>query len=76
MTQRNVEWLLGRLLTDEELRTAFIRDPAATLADLRGQGWELTPTEVDALVSADMAVWRDLARRVPARLKRCSLRTK
>lgn len=76
MTQRNVEWLLGRLLTDEELRTAFIREPAATLAALQGQGWELTPTEVEALVSADMAVWRDLPRRIPARLKRCSLRTK
>ncbi len=65
MTQRNVEWLLGRLLTDEDLRTAFVRDPATTLGELQGQGWELTPTEVEALVSADMAVWRDLARTHP-----------
>lgn len=76
MTQRNVERLLGRLLTDEDLRTAFIRQPAETLAELQQQGWELTPTEIEALVSGDAAMWRDLARRIPARLQRCSLKTR
>ncbi len=76
MTQRNVEWLLGRLLTDEELRTDFIRHPANTLEELQRQGWELTATEVEALLSGDAAMWRDLARRIPSRLQRCSLRTR
>ena len=76
MTQRNVEWLLGRLLTDEELRTAFIRQPAETLEALQRQGWELTATEIEALLSGDAAMWRDLARRIPSRLQRCSLRTR
>ena len=75
MSQRNVECLLGRLLTDEELRTAFVREPADTLAALQRQGWDLTATEVDALISGDPAMWRDIARRIPSRLQRSSLRT-
>jgi hypothetical protein len=75
VTQRNVEWLLGRLMTDEDLRTAFIRDPSTTLDDLSRQGWELTRTEREALLSKDPATWRDLAQQIPARLKRCSLKT-
>jgi hypothetical protein len=75
MTQRNVEWLLGRLLTDEELRSTFIRDPASTLEEFQRQGWELTATEVEALLSGDPLMWRDLARHIPRRLQRCSLKT-
>lgn len=76
MTQRNVEWLVGRLLTDEELRRSFIREPASTLEQLQRQGWELTATEVEALLSGDPTMWRDLARRIPPRLQRCSLKTR
>jgi hypothetical protein len=75
MTQRNVEWLLGRLMTDEDLRSAFIARPAETLDELSGQGWDLTATEREALLSKDPATWRDLAQQIPARLKRCSLKT-
>jgi hypothetical protein len=74
MSQRSVEWLLGRLLTDEDLRTEFIRNPAETLATLQRQGWDLNASEVEALLSGNSAMWRDLAERIPARLKRCSLR--
>jgi hypothetical protein len=74
MSQRTVERLLGRLLTDEDLRTAFVRDPAGTLESLRQEGWELSAAEVDALVSGPPAMWREIASRIPARLKRCSLR--
>lgn len=76
MTQRNVERLLGRLLTDEELRSAFIRHPEETIEELRRQGWDLTATEVEAFLSGDPAMWRDLARHVPSRLQRCSLKTR
>jgi hypothetical protein len=75
MTQRNVEWLLGRLMTDEDLRSAFIAHPAATLDELSRQGWDLTTTEREALLSKDPATWRELAQQIPARLKRCSLKT-
>lgn len=75
MSQRSVEWLLGRLLTDEELRTRFIRQPAETLGDLQQQGWALSAAEIDALLSSSPAMWRELASRIPSRLQRCSLRT-
>ena len=74
MSQRSIEWLLGRLLTDEDLRTAFIRDPADTVARLQRQGWDFNAAEIEALLSGDSAMWRELAERIPARLKRCSLR--
>ena len=76
MSQRSVEWLLGRLLTDEDLRTEFIRQPAEALAALQRQGWELTASEVEALLSGPPVMWRDMAERIPSRLRRCSLRTK
>lgn len=75
MSQRNVEWLLGRLLTDEDLRTAFIRQPREALATLQQQGLELTTGEMEALLSADPTMWRDMSSRVPSQLRRCSLRT-
>lgn len=76
MSQRHIERLVGRLLTDEELRSAFIRRPAETLDELSGQGWEISAVERDALLGEDPAIWRDLARRIPSRLQRCSLREK
>jgi hypothetical protein len=75
MAQRNVEILIGRLLTDEDLRRRFMREPRATLDEFRQQGWELTAGEVDALLSPDASVWSDMARRIPSKLQRCSLRS-
>ena len=46
MTQRGVEILIRKLLTDEELRQAFQRDPQATLLRLQGQGLELSSLEL------------------------------
>ena len=45
MAQRTVETLIGRLITDEQFRAAFLANPAATLLDLRSRGLELTDTE-------------------------------
>ena len=75
MSQRNVEILIGRLLTDEDLRRSFTREPAATLDEFCQQGWELTPSEIEALLSQDVAIWSEMARRIPSKLQRCSLRT-
>ncbi len=75
MTQRAVEGLLGRLLTDEDLRTAFLRDARQTLETLRDEGCELSPAEIEAFLSRPPAMWREMASRIPDRLKKCSLRT-
>jgi hypothetical protein len=74
MSQRTVERVVGRLITDEEFRVQFTRRPQQTLAVLVEQGWELTPIEVDALVQTDTKLWSDSARRINPRLQRSSLK--
>lgn len=74
MSQRNVEILIGRLLTDEELRLRFSQAPLATLLDLCERGCELTRGEIDALVETDIQLWSRVAAKLPSRLQRCSLR--
>ena len=74
MSQRNVELLIGRLVTDEDLRRRFARAPFEALAEFVDQGWELTRGEIDALVQIDVSLWSRAAARLPSRLQRCSLR--
>jgi hypothetical protein len=73
MAQRTVQLIIGQLLTDEELRTAFLEQPAATLAGLRERGFELTNAELDALAQTDRRLWRSGPKWVDARLQRCRL---
>lgn len=75
MSHRTIERVIGRLLTDEELRFEFTRAPKQTLEALVEQGWELTRVEVDALIKIDVRVWSDTAARIDSRLQRCSLKT-
>jgi hypothetical protein len=75
MSQRTIERVIGRLLTDEELRDEFIRSPRRTLAELNEQGWELNRLEVDALLAISTSLWSDVAARIDPRLQRCSLKT-
>jgi hypothetical protein len=75
MSHRTVERVIGRLLTDEELRLKFTRFPNRTLAELGEQGWELTRIEVDALLRIEIRLWSDVAARIDPRLQRCSLKT-
>lgn len=73
MAQRIVEWLIGRLTTDEQFRTSFLLDPQGTLAELRDRGFELTPTEVAALIETDPGVWARTAQSLDPRLQKASL---
>jgi hypothetical protein len=70
-----IERVIGRLLTDEELRLQFTRFPRQTVAELGEQGWELSRLEVDALLAIDVRLWTDVAARIDPRLQRCSLKT-
>lgn len=74
MSQRAVEILMGRLLTDEELRTRFLAQPFETLSEFSQKGYELSAGEIDALLHTDADLWTDGAERIPPRLQRCSLR--
>lgn len=42
MTQRSIEMVIGRLVTDEELRQASLSDPHLALSDLLERGTHLT----------------------------------
>jgi hypothetical protein len=75
MSQRTIERVIGRLLTDEELRFKFTRSPRRTLAELSEQGWELSRLELDALLTIEVGLWTEVARRIDSRLQRCSLKT-
>jgi hypothetical protein len=74
MSHRTIERIIGRLLTDQELRLKFTRSPKRTLAELGEQGWELTRIEVDALLTIELRLWSEVAGRIDPRLQRCSLR--
>ena len=72
MSQRTIERVIGRLLTDEELRHQFTRCPRRTLVQLNEQGWELSRLEVDALLAIEIGLWSEVAARIDSRLQRCS----
>ena len=75
MSHRTIERVIGRLLTDEELRQDFIGAPRRTLAELSEQGWELSRLEVDALLATEIGLWAEVAVRIDPRLQRCNLKT-
>jgi hypothetical protein len=74
VTQRNVEQLIGRLLTDEEFREAFMADPEQSLRDVLERGTHLTALEIEALVDIDPKLWRQAARKIDARLQKARLK--
>lgn len=76
MSQRTVELVIGRLLTDEELRLRFAHEPLATLAEFCERGFDLTRGEIDALLQIEATVWGQTAERIHPRLQRSSLRLK
>jgi HAMP domain-containing protein len=75
MSQKTVQLVIGRLLTDEDLRVRFVERPFETLTELQEQGFELTRDEIEALAQSDARMWASMARRIHPRLQRCSLRS-
>ncbi len=75
MAQRIIEMLIGRLITDEEFRTEFLKDPENTLTQLSELGLELSRTEVAALVSTDPTLWSRAADAIDPRLQKASFKT-
>lgn len=72
---RSIEILIGRLVTDEDFRAAFRRDPRAALVKASAWGLELSVGEVGALLDTDRTLWDRVARELDARLQKASLRT-
>ncbi len=76
MSQKTVHLVIARLITDEDVRQRFLRDPGDTLRGFREQGFDLTDGEMDALLETDRGVWAAAAARIDPRLQRCSVRAK
>ena len=75
MTHQNVELLIGKLVTDEELREAFQQNPRAVLVWLlRHQGLQLSALEIEALESIKRSDLSALAELIDRRLQKASLR--
>ena len=74
MTQRSIEIVIGRLLTDEDFRQTFLRHPQRALGDLLDRGTHLTHAEIAALVDIDASLWVRVADRIDPRLQKASLK--
>jgi hypothetical protein len=72
VAQRNVEIVIGRLITDEAFRTAFFKDPAKTLTRFMESGYELTSLEIVALKATHANVWAQAAEQIDPRLQKIS----
>ena len=73
VAQRSVEILVGKLLTDEAFREAFLMDPSPALQVFHEAGHELTKFEIAALLAAPAEFWKDVAREIDPRLQKANL---
>jgi len=74
VAQRSIETVIGRLLTDDEFRETFVRDPIQALDELRQRGMDLTSVEIRALTGIDSRLWGQVADRIDPRLQKASLK--
>jgi hypothetical protein len=70
MSQRDVEQAIGRLVTDEEFRRDFYRDPPHACV---GLGIQLTKEELEAVMATPRSALADLASRLDDRVRRLNL---
>jgi hypothetical protein len=75
VAQRNVEVVIGRLVTDEAFRAMFLRDPVATLTEFAECGYELNSLEIAALRAIDPSLWVRTAEQIDPRLQKVSFRS-
>ena len=75
VTQRCIEMVIGRLVTDEEFRSTFVVDPHRALGELLERGTHLTHAEIAALIATDHALWGKVAEQIDPRLQKVSLKT-
>jgi hypothetical protein len=73
VSQRHVEQVIGKVVTDEGFRRAFSLDPVALLRGLLATGAELTEVEVTALAGLDPRRAERFADSLDPRLLKCCL---
>jgi hypothetical protein len=75
VSQRAIEIIVGRLVTDEAFRKAFERNPRHTLEQLVAQGVSLTETEIDALIGTRATLWAEMGDQIDPHLQKADLRS-
>jgi hypothetical protein len=73
VSQRTIEIIIGRLVTDEAFRAEFLHDAERTLQALRDRGLDVSPVEIAALVNTDPLLWARTADRLDPRLQKANL---
>ena len=76
MAQRSIEILIGRLMTDEAFRLAFLWNRAETLQGFIESGHELTDLEITALSQTRQDLWAFAADQIDPRLQKASLHSR
>ena len=76
MSLRSIEILIGRLITDEAFRDAFVMNRPAALRRFQEIGYELTAVEIDAVLAVSARRWRDIATQIDLRLQEVDLSKK
>jgi len=75
VAQRSIEVVIGRLITDEGFREAFIANPTAALERFIDAGHELTSVEIAALLATRPRFWEGVADEVDPRLQKACLQS-
>jgi hypothetical protein len=70
LTQRFVEIVIGRLVTDDDVRETLVSSPHRALEELLEHGTHLTHVEIAALIATDSMLWEQAAAYVDARLRK------
>jgi len=69
MSQKGVEGLLGRMVTDADFRRRFCREPAAVCL---AEAMEVTTRELEAVLALDEVRVAEFTKRLDARIVRAS----
>lgn len=73
MAQHNIEILIGRLLTDEAFRKAFLENAKRALQIFCEAGQDLTPLEIAAVLATPSGLWSEVAEEIDPRLQKANL---
>jgi DNA-binding NarL/FixJ family response regulator len=73
VSQRGVQLVIGKLVTDEDFRRRFEERGADSLNSLSDRGVDLNGAEVAALLEADRRLWSRIAKLIDPRLQKIAL---
>jgi hypothetical protein len=71
MSQRSVEKLLGRILTDDDFRGSFFPVRSGSFELAAANGFDLTPIERSAISSLRRRLFESIAVSLDPRISRC-----